>query len=190
MFGIFFAHQYSKSNNSFTGTFNVVTNRQPDETYSFQLYVASGSGIKGGFSGNDRITITMPKNYTGFIEFSVSGTNSCGTRSSLIEDTINVCGTTSSARLASDQTAENTFTIYPNPTNNILNLEILDSENALNVKTSVSSEVYDSSTGLLKKQFDLQSYKKPLYVGDLEKGIYILKINIDGKIETHQFVIN
>ena len=44
--------------------------------------------------------------------------------------------------------------------------------------------------GQLKKTIKLTDFKGKIYVNDLPKGLYILKMNIDGQLETYQVQID
>lgn len=84
----------------------------------------------------------------------------------------------------------NGYEVYPNPTNDLINIKPKEGENFINKnKESVLAEVYDVQ-GMLIKQF-LVSGKKGITIATngLKKGIYLLKINTKDKIENHRIVV-
>jgi hypothetical protein len=83
---------------------------------------------------------------------------------------------------------EKLFKIYPNPTSYLLNIELDNPKNAILIdKTEIG--IYNLM-GQLKKTLKFTDFKGQVYVNDLPKGLYILKINIDGQLETHQVQID
>jgi Secretion system C-terminal sorting domain len=83
---------------------------------------------------------------------------------------------------------KNYFYIYPNPSNNIVNIDISDEGNLPNEAAQVSGELYDMM-GQIKTKVQIRDNKATFSVRDLNKGIYVLKIYIDNQIETHQIAV-
>jgi hypothetical protein len=102
----------------------------------------------------------------------------------------NACGSTTSkydcdfGRLASNSI----YKIYPNPSNDIVNIDLKD----LNIQTekaeTISGELFDMM-GQLKSKIQIINNKATFSVRGLNKGIYILKIYINEKIENHQIAV-
>ena len=121
--------------------------------------------------------------HLGFIAFRVRARNECGwSKWQLMQMDVRECKDNSELR------TENLFKIYPNPTSYLLNIELDNPKNAFLIdKTEVG--IYDL-VGKLRKTIKLTGFKGQIYVNDLPKGLYILKILIDGQLETHQVQID
>ena len=75
----------------------------------------------------------------------------------------------------------NSISVYPNPTNNILNIS--------NIKTNSSYTLYDVR-GQSVKQGNLLKEEETLYLNELQSGLYILKItNSVGKSNYKKIII-
>ena len=130
---------------------------------------------------------------TGFTnEISYSGYN-CSTKLKIT--TTNNCGTNiqystivgsynagDPLRPASNQTF---YTIYPNPTHNIVNVELKNQDQKTNPNAKIVAELYNMM-GEVKRNVTINNNIATIDVSGLPKGIYLLKINIDGIIESHQ----
>tara|TARA_R110002049_G_scaffold163000_1_gene328790 strand:+ start:3228 stop:4088 length:861 start_codon:yes stop_codon:yes gene_type:complete len=119
---------------------------------------------------------------TGMAEVKFHATNSCGSTTSTLYVTISNGGGFF-------------FRAYPNPASTNLTIEQLKSSSKLKTKNSSKSfntefnsfNLYDFQSelvlsGKLKELTNID-------VSALEKGTYILKIHINGNIETHQIII-
>ena len=80
------------------------------------------------------------------------------------------------------------ITIYPNPSNNIVNIEIRDKSNQLLKNTPVTGELFDLM-GYSKAKVEIINNKATFSVQGLNKGIYVLKIYINGQVESHQIAL-
>lgn len=83
----------------------------------------------------------------------------------------------------------NFYTVYPNPTNDILNISLVDENNKPSSIVNTSAELYNS-LGIKQRQILLNENKASINTNNLLQGIYILKILYDGKVETHQIIKN
>lgn len=82
------------------------------------------------------------------------------------------------------------YKIYPNPTNELVNVSLKENE-FLNPEKSrnLKGEIFDVY-GSLKKKFSIQEKKETsVYVKDLQKGVYLLKVDTGDGIENHKIVI-
>lgn len=91
---------------------------------------------------------------------------------------------------------ESEYSIYPNPTSETLTIEKLyivqtsevNTIELKNIKISDSYELYDFNSNILVKGvLDKQTF---IDISKYKKGKYFLKINSNGKIKTHQIIIN
>ena len=80
------------------------------------------------------------------------------------------------------------YKIYPNPTNDIVNISLVD-ETLKPVTTSViMAELYDIQ-GQPRRNIQIKNNIASISVAGLPKGIYILNINIDEITEGHQVIV-
>lgn len=77
------------------------------------------------------------------------------------------------------------FKLYPNPSNDIINIEL---ENTTSTPTKSNASIY-TMFGVQVANFEILEDKAVIDVKQYNKGMYILKINTDGKEENHQIII-
>ena len=90
--------------------------------------------------------------------------------------------------LSIDENTQNSLSIYPNPANTILNIDLPDSTSG----NSTTFNIYDVQRKLIKSILkDNNETFTSINISDLKSGFYILeaKLDEDGKI-TKKFVIN
>jgi hypothetical protein len=80
---------------------------------------------------------------------------------------------------------EKVFIVYPNPSNDIVNIDVKEGKTMLTVHSKVSAELFDIM-GKSKAKINIKNNKASFNVSTLNKGIYVLQIYIDGKTESHQ----
>lgn len=80
---------------------------------------------------------------------------------------------------------EKVFIVYPNPSNDIVNIDVKEGKTMLTVHSKVSAELFDIM-GNSKAKINIKNNKASFNVSTLNKGIYVLQIYIDGKTESHQ----
>ncbi len=103
----------------------------------------------------------------------------------------NACGSTTVTydcgfRMANPNT--NFYTIYPNPSNDIVNIDVRDANNIPEKGATISGELFDMM-GLSKSKVEISNNKATFSVRGLNKGIYVLKIYIKDKVESHQIAV-
>ena len=82
----------------------------------------------------------------------------------------------------------NVYTISPNPSRNIVNIELLDKKNIPEKEAIISGELFDL-LGISKSKVEIKNNKATFSVAGLIRGVYILKISINDKVESHQIVV-
>jgi hypothetical protein len=82
----------------------------------------------------------------------------------------------------------NLFKIYPNPSNDIINIDI-DNLELNNLNSTLSTATVYNMFGKLVERIKITNNKAVIDVKGYTKGIYILKINTDGTEENHQFIV-
>ncbi|MCX6172662.1 MAG: T9SS type A sorting domain-containing protein [Flavobacterium sp.] len=154
--------------------------KQPVANYYFFLY-ASDFNISEGNS----------------FTVSAKAGNSCGFASStttftLYRPTPCQCGIGSDClvlpRMANNSNGvkdKTIFKLYPNPSNDIINIEL---ENTTSTPTKSNASIY-TMFGVQITNFEILEDKAIIDVKHFNKGMYILKINTDGKEENHQIII-
>jgi pimeloyl-ACP methyl ester carboxylesterase len=131
----------------------------------------------------------------------VAPKNVCGTLSknfgfTLYKPTTCECGIGPKCNLAriskSKQSLEpnsySFFKIFPNPSSNIINISLFDDNNTPAKEALILAELYDLNSKKVR-EVTVTNNTATINVNSLPKGIYVLKINIDGAIESHQVVV-
>ena len=85
-----------------------------------------------------------------------------------------------------DSKKHNQYTIYPNPSKDIVNIELNSTDTHKQGKTS--GELFDIF-GISKSKVEIKDGKAMFSVKGLQKGIYILKICINEKVESHKIAV-
>ena len=103
----------------------------------------------------------------------------------------NACGSTTVTydcgfKMANNNT--NYYTIYPNPSNDIVNIDVRDANNIPEKGATISGELFDMM-GQSKSKVEITNNKATFTVRGLNKGIYVLKIYINDKVESHQIAV-
>jgi hypothetical protein len=78
------------------------------------------------------------------------------------------------------------YSVYPNPTNNLLFINLGDQ--APKELTNSYAIMYDV-LGVERKHISIESNMVYIDTSNLSKGIYILKVNLEGQIKTHKIVV-
>ena len=107
----------------------------------------------------------------------VSATNACGT--------INF---SNSFLLNKKSPFTSLFKMYPNPSKDIVTIDLRDENNAPDKDATISGELYDIM-GTLRSKVALNNNKATFSVLGLNKGIYVLKIYINDQLEAHQIAV-
>jgi hypothetical protein len=80
------------------------------------------------------------------------------------------------------------YKIYPNPSSQTLNISLADESYRPVASSTISAELY-TITGDLKSTVTIKNHTAQLDISILPLGVYVLRINIDGRIESHQVLI-
>ncbi len=127
---------------------------------------------------------SRPRNF----DFTVTYTNPCnGATSKKIYKLSTPAPCANTARTA-NLTQTNTFKIFPNPSSNIINISLFDETMSPSPQTPITAVLYDLN-GQEKRSVTVVNNTAAINVNNLKKGIYILKISIDGVIESHQVIV-
>jgi hypothetical protein len=129
--------------------------------------------------------IYVAPNYIGQTGVRVRAKNNCGW-SEWYEFDFAVVSCSSNLMRSAEQ--EKVFVVYPNPSNDIVNVDVKEGNSILAVDTKVSGELFDIM-GNSKSKIKIKNKKASFSVNGLNKGVYVLKIYIDDKIESHQIAV-
>jgi hypothetical protein len=133
--------------------------------------------------------------YGDFVQFSacppfsivmkLTATNSCGTVDQLVYLSLNN-GDEEISRSASS----NSLSVYPNPATDIVNVSLIDqkTKNTSNLKQESWGQIYDS-TGRLRGSVKFIDGYGSFSVNGFDKGIYILRVDEDKKMESYKIVV-
>jgi len=130
----------------------------------------------------------------GTIRFRVRASNGCGW-SPWREQAINITENCTNENNQNFRMSENEIStidaktdflkIYPNPSSSVVYVELA---NALDQPTNISAELFDFR-GVFKRNIFIKNNRAKINVSDLPRGTYVLKISLDGKIESHQIIV-
>ncbi|MCF6128488.1 T9SS type A sorting domain-containing protein [Flavobacterium sp. AS60] len=133
---------------------------------------------------NENVIYLNPYNL-GQISFKVRVTNSCGV-SNWGYYTMTVLDCNDNSYMRTSQT--NIYTVYPNPSNNLVYVDLINQNNKPETGTIISGQLYDLM-GYFKSNVEIIDNKATFSVQNLSKGIYALKIFINGQMESHLIAV-
>lgn len=164
-----------------------IINLPPDTSLNFQFLYPN---VNYSQSGNT-YTFQFLENYSGAFNIIATATNSCGSYflDSEGEHMISSCSSiglrTNNSNTSNDSTY---YRIYPNPSNNLVNVELKNIEQKPNPNAVIIAKLFNMM-GEVKSNVSINNNIATINVAGLPKGIYVLKINIDGSIESHQVAV-
>jgi Secretion system C-terminal sorting domain len=80
------------------------------------------------------------------------------------------------------------YKVYPNPSKDIVNIDLREENNLPEKGTTISGELFDMM-GQSKSKVNIKDNKAVFSVLGLPRGIYVLKIYINDQIESHQIAV-
>ena len=83
----------------------------------------------------------------------------------------------------------NTYSVYPNPSKDIVNVDLRDQNNKPDKNATISGELFDLM-GQTRTKVKIIDNKATFTVQGLNKGIYVLKIYINDQVESHQIAVD
>jgi hypothetical protein len=81
------------------------------------------------------------------------------------------------------------YKIYPNPSSSYFNVGLVDSDEQPVSSNGIYGELLDLN-GLFVRNITINNNQAQVDASDLRKGVYILRIHYDNKIESHQVIID
>lgn len=160
----------------------------PDQINGISNFYPSSGIFTSAINGANNVILRTPYNYVGGAGFEVLATNnSCGKfKYTFSIGGITDCQFIQPARMSNTNTSF--YTVYPNPSNEIVNIDLRILNNLPEKDTTISGELFDMM-GLSKSIVEIINNKAIFSVQGLPKGIYVLKIYINGQVESHQIAV-
>ena len=130
--------------------------------------------------------------FTGYAKRSglvqVMGKNVCGCGGAQSISVSHSAGGSGPIPRMSNSSNTSIYKVYPSPTNSIINIELKDIEQKPTNNSTIFAELYNMM-GEVKRNVLVNNNIATIEALGLPRGIYILKININGTIESHQVAI-
>ena len=123
--------------------------------------------------------------FTGFSSFKVRAKNICGWSDWTEIPQFEI---TAAPTYNQRQANTNFYTVYPNPSKDIVNIDLRDASNQPEKETVIFGELFDI-LGLQRAKVKIIDNKATFSVQGLNKGIYILKIYLNNQVEAHQIAV-
>ncbi|PIF30396.1 putative secreted protein (Por secretion system target) [Flavobacterium sp. 9] len=100
------------------------------------------------------------------------------------------CNTKSSVSTqASSKVGDSSFyKIYPNPASSIINISLINEDRAPDFSAQINAILYDLN-GQEKSNVAVVNNTATINVSQLQKGVYVLIVNINGVSESHQVLV-
>ena len=112
----------------------------------------------------------------------------------VIATATNACGTTTveldwlQARKDSNSTNTTVYKVFPNPSNDIVTINLKGQNNKSQNETTTWCELFDTM-GQSRMRVQILNHNATFCVQGLNKGIYILKIYLQNHVENHRIVV-
>lgn len=164
-----------------------IINLPPDTSLNFQFLYPNVNYSQNG----NTYTFQFLENYSGAFNIIATATNSCGSYFLDSEDGHMISSCSSMGlRNSNSNTSTNLsyYKIYPNPSSNLVNVELKNQEQKPKPNSVIIGELFNMM-GEIKSNVSIRDNIATINVASLPKGIYVLKINIDGSIESHQVAV-
>lgn len=166
-----------------------ILNMPPASSFALDFVAPQPLAIQYGLiaSGSyNTITFKYGKGFTGNISFAGIATNICGSYESDNYEFVKLCSQLPTNVNSLD--IQNYYIISPNPATNIINISLNTPDYIPETNSPINAELFNM-IGELKKTEILNNNSASINVEGLPLGIYILKIYVNGTIETHQVII-
>lgn len=122
------------------------------------------------------------------IFYNITYTNKCGEQITKLGDIPIVTYECSNNLRAAATATSDTFTIYPNPSSTTINVALMNENKAPAKKTLITGKLYDLNNNE-KRKVIIKDNNAQIDASGLNRGVYILKIDMDGKSESHQVIV-
>lgn len=163
-------------------------NLPPDTSLRFNYLYPRVSYSQSGST----YTFQFIDSYSGQFNIIATATNSCGSYLLDMEDGffIQSCDQRNGIQARSASTINSTlYTVYPNPASEVFTIDIKNQEQKPKTNDSIKTELYNLQGELKRNAKITNASAATIDVSGLPKGIYVLKINSDDVLETHQVIV-
>ena len=167
----------------------------PDNAHTFVSLISADANLPIDKQGITNVVIRRTAN-NGVVSTILSGATfftrrfDPSTTRSLTVTVTNSCGVTtdfwSKRELMRTTTPIETkvYVVFPNPAKNILNIELRNKDNKPTEKAKITASLFNMM-GILQSDVAIKNNIATIDVSDIIRGLYLLKIDIDGSVETH-----
>lgn len=90
--------------------------------------------------------------------------------------------------LSYQRVSQSIYNVFPNPSNNMVNIDLADLNHSPDVSAAITGELFDM-IGFSKGIINMVNNKATFSVSGLPPGIYVVKIYINGLPESHQIAV-
>lgn len=163
-------------------------------TYNFSEFNTgiANPGVTYTSLGSGQYLFKIPKNkiMSGsypVITFNTTATGGCGVNTSIYGTAITI--TPCSGAIYGRTGESRLYTLYPNPSDSVINIGLRDEQITPMAGSAINAVLYNM-LGREEGSVAIVGNKASIDVSSLAKGIYVLKIAVDGVIETHQVMVN
>ncbi|MFD0990365.1 T9SS type A sorting domain-containing protein [Mariniflexile jejuense] len=137
-----------------------------------------------GFT-NDGFILKFSKNFSGNVAFTVSVSNGCGVNSVFTDDFVGNCNSLNTSIALKSSQSSTVFKVHPNPTNNIVYINLVDANNIPYTGTQIKASLHDMF-GVEKENIKFKNnFETTINVSEFKSGLYVLTIWFNNTIETH-----
>lgn len=150
----------------------------------FNLFGQNWQKLSGASSSSSIQVFTGYAGTSGNVQ--VMGRNSCGIGGARILSVSHGGSGGHIPRPAGEE--EYNFVAYPNPSRDLLNVNAIDTSKNNGIYTSLSGGLYDLN-GKEVRSVKFYNDKSMIDTNGLNKGVYVLKVYYDNKVETHQIIV-
>lgn len=152
-------------------------------TYSWEYLNGTGNASISNFSTvGDLAQLTACPPFS--VNLKMTSINSCGTTERIVSLSLN----NNEEEINRVAQPVNFYKVYPNPSKDIVNIELTDKTNMPNSKSVITGELFDIAAQSRRK-VEIKNNMASINVLGLPRGVYILNLNIDGKVEGHQVIV-
>ncbi|AWK06752.1 hypothetical protein HYN56_21970 [Flavobacterium crocinum] len=140
------------------------------------------------YTANSAGTYTVPFGCSGGI-LKVEADTSCGLTA--IRKMYGGCSSKLSTQTLADSNSKSNsflYNVYPNPSSDIINIDLSNKNETENLNIPITATLYDLN-GKEQRSISIVDNKGVIDVSKFRKGIYVLHVNINGKTESHQVII-
>ena len=159
-----------------------MADKNPLLNYNVTVFGMPPSTVSS-FNANGFV-LKFSKTFSGWVDFIVTASNSCGSKGVFREAHIDDCNSIPYGSQLRISEPVSVFKVYPNPSSDVVYLDLADTDNVPEKNQKIEAILYDM-LGYKKEQVKIINNKASIDVSVLDAGLYILRVSINGETETH-----